>query len=480
MRAIVILLFTWSLGPLVAAPAKEYRIMAVGDSITEGGGTFSNWRYPLFEKLYTAGYFVEFVGTRSSPSRIGELAHEGYGGKTSTYLAATVPGNFKKHPADIVLLHAGHNQSSDQKPVPVILKDIEGLIGSFRAINPKVVVLLAQPIPSGKLPKYAYIPELQDELLKLGKRLDRPDSRVVIVPQGKDFDPVKDTGADQVHPNASGAQKMAQRWFDALTGVLEKPAQAYQPEIITYKKAAKGDLTLHVFKPAGTAATPRPVIVFFFGGGWARGTPMQFYPECTHFAAKGMVAISVDYRTSFSHGTTPFDAVADAKSAIRYVRAHARELGIDPEKIVAAGASAGGQLAAATAMLSGLDDAVDDLTVSPRPNALALWYPVLDNGPDGFGDPNVKARFKEFSPLHNISASTPPCIFFLGTRDAHLSVATAKEFQAKLLQQKVRCDLHTLPDGIHPLYSWRVPNPPLRNQILSQIDAFLQGEKMQW
>src|SRR5512133_950587 len=92
--------------PLSAAQ-KIHRIMPVGASITEGGSSFSNWRYPLWEKLHTAGYLIEYVGSRKSPSRIGDLCHEGHGGKNSGFLAATVPANFKKHPADIVLLHAG-------------------------------------------------------------------------------------------------------------------------------------------------------------------------------------------------------------------------------------------------------------------------------------------------------------------------------------------------------------------------------------
>lgn len=206
------------------ADQKIHRIMPVGDSITEGGSSFSNWRYPLLEKLRTAGYRIEYVGSRKSPSPIGDLAHEGYGGKNSGFLAATVPGNFRKHPADIVLLHAGHNQFADQKPVPQMLKDTESLILNFRKVNPKVTVLLAQPITSGKLPKYSYLPELGRELVPLAKRLDSPASRIIIVPQADGFDPVKDTVADLVHPNASGAAKMTERWFEALVTVMEKPS----------------------------------------------------------------------------------------------------------------------------------------------------------------------------------------------------------------------------------------------------------------
>jgi acetyl esterase/lipase len=469
----ILILFLSLLLPLHGGQ-KIYRIMPVGDSITEGGSSFSNWRYPLWEKLHTAGYLVKYVGSRNTPSRIGDLSHEGYGGKNSEFLATTVPANFRKHPADIVLLHAGHNQFADQKPVPRILKDTESLIRDFRKVNPKVTVLLAQPIPSGKLPKYSYLPELGRELVLLARRLDQPTSRIIIVPQADGFDPVKDTVADLVHPNASGAAKMTRRWFDALVAVMEKPPVVYQPEILPYKPTDRGDLALHVFRPAGKATAPRPAIVFFFGGGWQRGTPLQFYPECHALAARGMVAISADYRTALSHGTTAFEAVADGKSAIRWIRSHAVELGIDPDKITGAGASAGGQVAAAAGIVTGLDEVSENLTISSRPDALALWYPVIDNGPQGYGDAAVKARYQEISPLHQVSGKSPPTLLFLGTKDPLVPVATAREFESRMKKSGVRCEVKLIEGGTHPLYSYQDGPSPLRDKMLKDCEAFLR------
>lgn len=472
-----LLLILALLAPLTAAQ-KIYRIMPVGDSITEGGSSFSNWRYPLWEKLHTAGYLVEYVGSRKSPSRIGDLCHEGYGGKNSGFLAATVPANFKKHPADIVLLHAGHNQFADQKPVPRILEDTKRLIDGFREVNPKVVILLAQPITSGKLPKYSYIPELNGELVKLAGKLDRPESRIVIVPQAGGFDPAKDTVADLVHPNAAGAAKMTERWFEALVTVMEKPPVRYEPEIVSYKQTSKAPLTLHVFKPQGLSTGPLPVIVFFFGGGWKHGTPLQFYPECAWFASRGMVAISADYRTAFSHGTSAFEAVTDGKSAIRWVRQHAKELGINPSKITAAGASAGGQVAAAAGTLETLDEPSEDPAVSSRPDALAMWYPVIDNGPTGYGDEKVKARYQEISPLHNVTAKTPPAIVFLGTKDPSVPVATAREFQSRMKAAGVRCEVKLIEGAGHPVYYYQKGPSPLRDRILADCEGFLKSAGM--
>lgn len=206
-----------------AAAATPVRVMAVGDSITAGADFFSSYRHPLKAKLAAAGYVVEFTGTQTDGTPGGPLAHEGYGGKNTEYLAATVPDHFRAHPADIVLLHSGHNHTVEEQPVPGIVAATEKLIAAFRAVNPRVTVLLAQVIPAGKLPKYAYIPELNVALAALAARLDRPGSRVVSVDQATGFDWTADTVADKVHPNARGAEKMAQAWFEALQRILPPP-----------------------------------------------------------------------------------------------------------------------------------------------------------------------------------------------------------------------------------------------------------------
>lgn len=213
--------------PCLAAESKKmWRIMPVGDSITEGGSTFSVYRLPLWEKLTAAGLSFEYVGSKSSPSRVGPLRHEGYGGKNVEFLSGVVPKNFEKTPADIVLIQAGHNHSIEEKPVPGILTATESMITAFRKTHPKVIILLAQPILSGKLPKYSYLPDLGKEIPGLAKRLSTPDSPVIVVDQATGFEFDKDTIADKVHPNEAGAEKMAQRWFDALIKIMKNPSEA--------------------------------------------------------------------------------------------------------------------------------------------------------------------------------------------------------------------------------------------------------------
>lgn len=224
--ALGVCLSAWALAasdPVV----KRWRVMAVGDSITEGGKSFVTYRPLLAAKLKAAGYAVEFVGSRVSESPVGPLAHEGYGGKNVEFLAATVPAHFAKMPADIVLLHAGHNHTVEEHPVPAMIAATERLIVALRAENPRVVVLLAQVIPSGKLPKYSYLPEFNRALAQLAARLHTPARPVILVDQAADFDWATDTIADHVHPNAAGAEKIATRWFVALTKTFaESSAQS--------------------------------------------------------------------------------------------------------------------------------------------------------------------------------------------------------------------------------------------------------------
>jgi acetyl esterase/lipase len=245
-------------------------------------------------------------------------------------------------------------------------------------------------------------------------------------------------------------------------------------EEIVYKRASDCELKLHIAKPAGVAPQGGfPAIVFFFGGGWVGGTPTQFFPQCEYLASRGMVAISAEYRTHNDHGVTPFECVADAKSAMRFVYSHAEELGIDPARIAAGGGSAGGHLAAATATLAGLDEPGEDTSVPCRPVALVLFNPVYDNGPDGHAHDRIGERYPEFSPYHNLSADTPPTIVFLGTEDELIPVKTAENFKAKMEGFGVRSELCLYEGQEHGFFNYRDGQNPCYNQTVIAADKFL-------
>jgi acetyl esterase len=190
-------------------------------------------------------------------------------------------------------------------------------------------------------------------------------------------------------------------------------------ETLIYKKLGGIELTLHVFKPKNHKLTnKRPAIVFFFGGGWMGGRQTQFYQQAKSFAAHGLVAMSADYRVIRKHKTTPFECVKDGKSAVRWIRQHAAELGVDPERIVAAGGSAGGHVAACTGVIQGYEEEGEDANISSQPDAMILYNPVIDTTEEGYGVKKVGQDKKtEISPCHHVRKGIPPTLIFHGTAD---------------------------------------------------------------
>jgi acetyl esterase len=247
---------------------------------------------------------------------------------------------------------------------------------------------------------------------------------------------------------------------------------AQRKSLITYKQVDNISLEMEIFLPENAAAnSPYPCIVFYFGGGWNGGTVTQFEPHAEYFASRGMVCFLVDYRVKTRQGTTPFESLMDAKSAIRFIRAHADEFHVDQEKIVASGGSAGGHLAAATALIEDFSELNDDLAVSCVPNALILFNPVIDNGPGGYGYERIGSKYKDFSPLHNIDSWAPPTIFFLGTEDNLIPVETAEYYKTVMEKFGSRCDLHIYEGQKHGFFNFK--NPEYFHKTVLEADKFL-------
>jgi acetyl esterase/lipase len=257
------------------------------------------------------------------------------------------------------------------------------------------------------------------------------------------------------------------------TAVLAEDSDSLRPDKrVVYKEVGGTKLELHLFLPPGhKAGDTRAAILFFFGGGWNGGTPSQFYGQCQHLAARGMVAISAEYRVASRHRTTPQECVMDGKSAIRWVRTQAKVLGVDPQRIAAGGGSAGGHVAAAAAMTDGFEEPGEPTGVSARPNALVLFNPVFDNAPGGYGHDRVKAYWKEFSPLHNITKSAPPTVIFLGTNDDLIPVKTAQEYKRLMEEKGNRCDLHLYEGQAHGFFNAK--NKEYYAKTLKEADRFL-------
>ena len=267
---------------------------------------------------------------------------------------------------------------------------------------------------------------------------------------------------------------MKKRYFFTLFLTLTGFINGFAQDQILYKKIDTTQLYLTVYPSTIKEATKKlPAIVFFFGGGWNNGTVKQFEPQALYFSQRGMVCILVDYRVKEKQKTTPFESLKDAKSAIRYIREHANELHIDPSKIIAAGGSAGGHLAAATAIINDYNESTDNTAISCTPDALVLFNPVFDNGPGGYGYERIGEAYKNFSPLHNIKSGAPPTIVFLGDKDHLVPVETAKYYKTIMEKVKSRCDLFVYEGQGHGFFNYK--NLEYYKKTVSETDTFLQS-----
>ena len=244
---------------------------------------------------------------------------------------------------------------------------------------------------------------------------------------------------------ASGQEKVAKKKAGGYPPVIEGTKSE------TYRKVGDTELKVWIFEPTQKSAKPLPAIVFFFGGGWTGGSPTQFEPQSRHLASRGMISIVADYRVKTRQDAKPADCVSDAKACVRWVRANAARLGIDPERIAVGGGSAGGHLAASVATLPGLDTAKDDKSVSCLPNALVLFNPGTVMAPfpgldlKGFGAGLDKEKFgcepTEISPIHHVKKGTPPTIIFHGKADTTVPYSTVEKFAEVMKATGNRCDL---------------------------------------
>ena len=272
-----------------------------------------------------------------------------------------------------------------------------------------------------------------------------------------------------------------------LTGVFPlsalfaaEPAGGPAGESHVYKTVGDRKLKLYVTKPEDwNAADRRPAIVFFHGGGWVGGKPGQFTEHAKYFATRGLVAVQVEYRLlDKENQDPPTVCVRDAKSAMRWVRGRAEMLGIDPNRIASAGGSAGGHLAAFVGTVNGQDDPEDDLKISAKSNAMVLFNPVFDNGPGGWGHARVGERYKEFSPLHNITADDPPAIVFLGSADKLIPVKTAHDFEKKLKDAGQKCVVKIFEGQPHGFFNYGRSGNKYYYETVTAADRFLA--KLGW
>lgn len=240
--------------------------------------------------------------------------------------------------------------------------------------------------------------------------------------------------------------------------------------LVVYRTVDNRELYLHVLQPEGWTATDRrAAFVAIHGGGWTSGRPERMYPFAKHFADRGMVGISVQYRLfNPQQGTTVFDCVDDARTAVRFIKDNAALFGIDPERIIVSGGSAGGHLAAETA----LSHDSEAETTSTIPAALVLLFPVIDTSPSGYGHEKIGPRWQELSPAHQVNGPVPPTILFHGTADTVTPYAGAVAFRDVMQRHGNRCELIPYEGGTH---GYLMRDEKLYQQTMQATAEFLKS-----
>jgi len=223
-----------------------------------------------------------------------------------------------------------------------------------------------------------------------------------------------------------------------------------------YKEIGNIALNAHIFFPPDSIRIEKlPAILIFHSGGWDFGKAEWAFGYCNDFTKLGMVAISVQYRLCSRHQVTPVASIADAKSAIRWVRQNADELNINSNKIVTFGWSAGGHIAACAGIINKFDESNEVLSISSVPNAMIFLYTPLnlshENDKDGWFEYLLKGKVKaeECSPAHHIRKGLPPSIIFHGTKDSTVPFGSVEKFAEKMKKKGNRCDLHAFEGREH-------------------------------
>ncbi len=260
-----------------------------------------------------------------------------------------------------------------------------------------------------------------------------------------------------------GPTKISQLTLDGLDAKLG----------VTYARYGTRSLEMDIYRPRRAWGT-LPGVLCIHGGGWANGNRSSHEKIAQALASRGYVAATMSYRLS---GESPFPAaIHDCKAAVRFLRANAMELGIDPENIGAIGLSAGGHLTALLATSAGVEElegdggnagfsstiqaavpmgAQTDL-LSPRTKQISatedrgkIWRQFL-----GGTQQDLPAVYRLASPLHHLDQDDPPCWFITGEADDPSTHADL--FRSRMRESNIESGLTVIQDAPHPFLGKQV------------------------
>jgi len=263
----------------------------------------------------------------------------------------------------------------------------------------------------------------------------------------------------------------------AINAVVDRQNELLaQAESFVYKKIDQGpDLHAHVYYPEGEKrGMDRPVIMFYYSSSWDQGEVTQFGPQSMYFAERGAITMLVEYRVSSTHGTGPHEAMADARTAIRWVRYNKDHFGVDEFKIIGAGGMAGAQIILGAAMIRDFKDDETDVQLSCMPDAMILFSPIVDISRKGYGVDQFDSPKEAYkaSPMRYIRKKLPPCILFHGTEDRLVPFRGVEKFVRKMKRRRNTCELVDFEGRDHSFYNMNVDVTAYESTV-SAADRFL-------
>lgn len=258
----------------------------------------------------------------------------------------------------------------------------------------------------------------------------------------------------------------------AVTRECTVPAAAHPSSVhlerdVTYATVGGEPQRLDLARPRG--AGPHPLVVLIHGGGWSGGGRSAYHDAMLRLAGQGYAAASVDYRLADAPRNVFPAAVEDVRCAVRWLRSHAAEHGIDASRVAALGSSAGGHLAAMLGTATdvpGLDGACPLRDVSPAVGAVVAIAGPHDIRTAGALDAGQRAMVENFlgirpeedperallaSPAVHASAGDPPFLLIHGTADDVVPVRQSRSMRDTLRAAGVPATLIELPGVGHSI-----------------------------
>lgn len=268
-----------------------------------------------------------------------------------------------------------------------------------------------------------------------------------------------------------------------VVGLFEEALEMSGPSrSLVYKTVDGKELSAHIHDPESPLSSPAPAILWFHGGGWEAGDPELLHPHSAYFADLGFVSLVVEYRLAGGE-TTIFDCVEDARDAFYWMVANAGSLGLDAEKIIVAGESAGGHLAACVGIVpdsrgSGIPDP------QPRPRGLVLLNPVTDLTAIDWAmqkpglRPDDPEAARSISPLHHLDVADPPVLLLHGKADSVVPSSQSSDLAVGLHALGVPAKLRLWENTGHAFFLHQEgtteEDSRIIHQSLLEIEAFLQ------